>query len=264
MSGIHGKFIWCELMTTNMQGAENFYTSIIGWKTKRMPMPGEYGAEYGIFDTRAGEYDCGVAGYMKIPAEMAGNVPPIWTGYVAVDNVDEIAERFEREGGSVLKHPSDIPDVGRFAVVADPHGAVLCLMTPTPRDEVSPMAPVGSVGTFGWHELLANDGEEALAFYSKIFGWTLDHAIDMGDMGKYLIFAHQGQAVGGMMSRPPQVPVPHWGYYVIVPSVGNLVEKIKAQGGQVIFGPQEVPGGSFIVNAVDPQGAHFSLVSSAP
>lgn len=261
-STAHGKFIWCELMTTDMQAASDFYAKVVGWSAKRMPMPGADNFEYGIFDTRAGDEDCGVAGFMTIPPEMAGHMPPNWTGYVGVDDVDETVRQFEAEGGSVRRPAEDIPDVGRFAVVADPHGAVICIMTPKPMDNPPPMAAMGTPGTFGWHELYAGEAQEALAFYGKVFGWALDHAMDMGDMGKYLIFAHNGQPIGGMMTRPPQVPVPCWAYYVNVPSVQQAVTTIEASGGKVIFGPQEVPGGSFIINAIDPQGAHFSLVSA--
>ncbi len=262
-SPTHGKFIWCELMTTDMDKAAAFYGSVAGWTAKTMPMPGEDGATYGIFDIRTGDADCGVAGFMIIPPELEGHVPPNWTGYVGVDDVDETVKLFETNGGSVNKAPFDVPGVGRMAVVADPHGAVICIMTPLPMDNPPPMAAQGTPGTFGWHELMAGDGEEALAFYGKMFGWTLDHAMDMGAMGKYLIFAHRGQAIGGMMTRPPQVPMAYWGYYINVPSIGAAIDRIKAGGGTVVFGPQDVPGGSVIVQAQDPQGAYFALVGPA-
>ena len=262
-SPTHGTFIWCELMTTDMDKAAEFYGSVVGWKAKTMPMPGMEDEPYGIFDTRSGDEDCGVAGFMILPPEMAGELPPNWTGYVGVDDVDAMVKQIEAEGGSVRKAPFDVPCVGRMAVVADPHGAVLCIMTPVPMDNPPPMAPIGTPGTFGWQELYANDGREALSFYGKLFGWTLDHAMPMGEMGDYLIFAHHGRPVGGMMTRPPAVPVACWSYYITVPSIAAAVEKIQAGGGTVVFGPQEVPGGSQIVQALDPQGAYFALVGGA-
>lgn len=262
-SPTHGTFIWCELMTSDMAAAAAFYGSVIGWSHKTMKMPGMDDEDYGIFDIRSGDEDCGVAGYMTIPSEMVGQVPPNWTGYVGVDDVDETVRLFEAEGGSVMKPAFDVPCVGRMAVVADPHGAVLCIMTPQPMDNPPPMAPIGTPGTFGWNELYANDGRQALEFYGKVFGWTLDHAMPMGELGDYLIFAHHGRQIGGMMTRPPQVPIACWAYYINVPSVTAAMDKIKTGGGQVVFGPQEVPGGSVIVNAQDPQGAHFSVVGMA-
>ena len=265
-SETHGKFIWCELMTSDTEAAARFYKAVTGWTVVEMPMsdpPGPDEMRYHIFNTNGGADPCGVAGMMDIPAEMKGQVPPNWTGYVAVDDVDAMTQRFAKEGGAIMRAPEDIPDIGRFSVVADPHGAVLCLMTPAPMDNAPPEPPPGSPGTIGWYELFANDGEEALAFYGKMFGWTLDHAVDMGAMGQYLIFAHHGTAIGGMMTRPPQVPVSHWGYYITVAAMTPAIAAITEGGGTVINGPMPVPGGSVIVNAQDPQGAYFSLVSTA-
>ncbi|MGF9692999.1 VOC family protein [Rhizobium sp. 0TCS1.26] len=259
-SPTHGKFIWCELMTSDMQAAAEFYAKVIGWRAKTMPMPGADGTEYGIFDIRSGDEDCGIAGYMTIPPEMNGQVPPNWTGYVAVDDVDAMAELFAAEGGSVMQPAFDIPGIGRMAVVADPHGAVLCIMRPAAMDATPPEPATGTPGTIGWYELMAGDGRQALEFYGRMFGWTLDHAMDMGPMGEYLIFSHHGQQIGGMMTRPEQVPVPHWGYYINVASIHQAMEAIGGNGGRMVFGPQEVPGGSVIVNAQDPQGAYFSVV----
>jgi predicted enzyme related to lactoylglutathione lyase len=66
------------------------------------------------------------------------------------------------------------------------------------------------------------------------------------------------------MTKPKEnpAPVPYWSYYIFVPSVTAAVEKIRSGGGQVLRGPMEVPGGQHIVQAMDPQGALFCLVSA--
>jgi uncharacterized protein len=271
-SSWHGKFIWCELMTSDTEAAARFYAAVIGWTVGGMAMPTLSGQDavpgmtYHMFNVPAGETEFGVAGMMDIPADMKGAVPPNWTGYVAVDDVDAMTQRFADEGGAILRPPSDIPDIGRFSVVADPHGAVLCLMTLAPMDSDQPMPAAGTPGLFAWYELFADDGEAALAFYGKLFGWTLDHTVAIGadgDLGQYLIFAHQGVPIGGMMTRPPQVPRACWAYYVSVPAMAPAVAAILEGGGKVVNGPMPVPGGSVIVNAQDPQGAYFSLVANA-
>ena len=110
--------------------------------------------------------------------------------------------------------------------------------------------------------MLAVDGEKAFGFYAELFGWTKAEAIDMGDMGRYQLFAAGGAPIGGMMTKPAAVPAPFWTYYFQVDGVGAAVERLKAGGGTVINGPMEVPGGSWIVQGLDPQGAMFSLVSA--
>ncbi|MFA1622696.1 VOC family protein [Rhizobium mongolense] len=257
-SDTHGKFIWCELMTTDTKAAAGFYSSVVGWTTKEMPME-DLPSPYTIFEADGR----GVAGMMTFPAELEGQgIPPNWTGYVCVDDVDQSAKDFEANGGQIRRPPEDIPTIGRFAVVADPHGAVLCIMTPLPMEGDSGWEPeMGTPGHIGWHELMAGNMEEAFAFYSKVFGWTKDHDFDMGEMGAYRIFAEHGKQIGGMMTKPAGVPMCYWGYYFNVPAIDSAIERVNAGGGKVIVGPMEVPGGSWIINATDPQGAFFCLVA---
>ncbi|APO66815.1 glyoxalase/bleomycin resistance protein/dioxygenase family protein [Rhizobium gallicum] len=257
-SDTHGKFIWCELMTTDTTAAAGFYSSVVGWTTKEMPME-DLPSPYTIFEADGRS----VAGMMTFPAELEGQgIPPNWTGYVCVDDVDQSAKDFEANGGQIRRPPEDIPTIGRFAVVADPHGAVLCIMTPLPMEGDSGWEPeMGTPGHIGWHELMAGNMEEAFAFYAKVFGWTKDHDFDMGEMGAYRIFAEHGKQIGGMMTKPAGVPMCYWGYYFNVPAIDSAIERVNAGGGKVIVGPMEVPGGSWIINATDPQGAFFCLVA---
>ena len=124
-----------------------------------------------------------------------------------------------------------------------------------------PGADPAKPGIVGWHELYAIDGQKAFGFYADLFGWTKVEAMDMGAMGVYQIFAAGGPPIGGMMTKPPGVPVSFWNYYFQVDGIGAAMERLKAAGGSVINGPMEVPGGSWIVQGLDPQGAMFSLVS---
>lgn len=255
---MHGSFIWYELMTDDTAAAAEFYSKVTGWQVKDSGMPG---MGYTLFAIPG--YDMGVAGMMELTPEMKKQgIPPNWGGYVYVDDVDAKAKEFAENGGTVHKQPEDIPQVGRFAVVADPHGAVIYLFKPDmPEGPLPPSPEVNSPGTFGWRELMAGDGAEAMAFYSKVFGWKEDNRMDMGPMGFYHLFSVDGLQIGGMMTRPPEVPVASWGYYINVEAIDAAAERVKAEGGQVLNGPMEVPGGSWIINCMDPQGAYFSLVA---
>jgi len=256
MSETHGKFIWCELMTPDTSAAAKFYSSVVGWTTSEMKMEGM--PTYTIFEANG----IGVAGLMEFPAELEGKgIPPNWTGYVNVDDVDQSARDFAANGGSVRRPPEDIPTIGRFAVVADPHGAVICIMTPAPMEKPMPELAFDAPGNIGWHELYAGNGKEALAFYSKLFGWTKDSEFDMGPMGVYYLFAYKGKQIGGMMTKPENIPMPFWCYYFNVPTLDAAIERVTSGGGKVVHGPMEVPGGSWIIQAMDPQGAFFCLVA---
>jgi hypothetical protein len=245
-----GHFAWHELMTTDAPAATSFYTTVVGWTPRDSGMPG-------VAYTLLLAGDTMVAGLMAQPPEAAGS-PPGWLGYVAVDSVDTSAQQATALGGTIHMPPHDIPGVGRFAVIADPQGAVICLFTP--EGEQPPSAPPMSPGSVGWNELMATDMPTVWPFYAAMFGWTKAEAMDLGPMGTYQLFAHQGTTIGGMITRPPQMPASAWLYYFVVPDIDEAVARVAAQGGQVVNGPMEVPGGAWVINGIDPQGAFFSLV----
>ena len=247
-----GAFVWYELMTTDMAAAKAFYGSVVGWTPQDSDMPD---MDYTLFKVG----DQGVAGLMLLPDDAkARGVPPCWTGYVAVNDVDAETAAFAADGGKALKGPMDIPGVGRMSVVADPQGAVLCLFR---GEGEMPAAPArGTPGYAGWRELMTSDLEAGFAFYAKHFGWTKDHDMDMGPMGPYRLFAHEGVPIGGMMKRDANTPVSYWRFVFNVAKIGDAVEKVKAGGGQVVHGPIEVPGGDWVAMAIDPQGAFFAVV----
>jgi predicted enzyme related to lactoylglutathione lyase len=251
-------FIWYELMTNDTDAAKAFYGPVVGWEPQDLPPPHD---GYSLFNA-AGR---GVAGLMALPDEArAQGARPGWMGYVSVPDTDAGAARIEAAGGRILRAPADIPEVGRFAVVADPSGAVFMLMTPAPRDEAPPPPPARMTpGHVGWHELYAEDGVAALRFYGEQFGWHEVSAMDMGPMGTYFLWAAEGdEAIGGMMTRPPEVPQSSWQYYFVVDGIDAAAERIRANGGQVVHGPMEVPDGSWIVMGSDAQGTPFALVSA--
>lgn len=254
MSQPSAKFVWYELMTTDTAAAAAFYQSVVGWDAKDSGMPG---MDYSIVSAAGVD----VGGLMSLtPEAKARGVPPCWTGYVGVDDVDAYAARIVAQRGAVVLAPQDIPGVGRFAVVADPYGAVFILFKGSSADGPAPV-PAGTPGHTGWHELHAGDGPGAFAFYNSLFGWTKGETMDMGPNGVYQLFATGGDAVGGMMTKMPEMPVSCWVYYFNVAALDAAVDKVTAGGGKVVMGPMQVPGGSWIMNGIDPQGAYFALVA---
>lgn len=253
----NGTFVWYELMTTDTAAAKAFYSSVVGWTTTTFP-----GMDYTIWHAAPG-MGGGVGGLMAIPPEAQG-MPPVWLGYISVDDVDAYAKKVTEAGGSIKKEPADIPSVGRFAVAADPQGAAFLLFKPNPPETMPERPAPGSPGTIGWHELMSADGAAGFEFYSKLFGWVKSATHDMGPMGIYQIFAYSegGAPVGGMMTKPAEVPVSSWNYYFNVDGIQSAALRVENAGGKVCMGPHQVPGDSWIVAGLDPQGASFCLVST--
>ncbi|OYV01612.1 MAG: glyoxalase [Burkholderiales bacterium PBB5] len=254
MSTHHGQFVWYELMTSDLDAAEAFYAPLMGWCLQDAGMPG---FRYSIAGTAHG----GIGGLMALDdVSRSQGIAPCWTGYVGVDDVDASARHLVEAGGAVHKAPDDIPGVGRFAVVADPQGAVFVLFKGSGSDE-PPAVPPGTTGQVGWHELMAADGAAAFDFYAGQFGWRRTDAVDMGPLGTYQLWAGAGTTAGGMMTKPAEMPTACWQYYFNVAGIDAAVAQVAAGGGRVLMGPHQVPGGSWIANCLDPQGAAFSLVA---
>ena len=241
-----GRFVWHELMTTDTAAAAAFYPKVVPWRTAPSSMPG-----YTIW--MAGQTQIG--GLMQLPSD-SSSTPPHWLVYVGTPSVDATCSHAQSLGARVVKSPADIPNVGRFAVLADPQGATFALFA------AAGSTPPGSpaLGGFSWHELATTDTAGALRFYGELFGWRRGPAHDMGaNMGPYQIFEHGGKQVGGMHAvQGPSTP-PSWLSYINVGDVARAVAAAKAAGGRLLHGPMQVPGGSWIGLLMDPQGGAFAV-----
>ncbi len=246
-----GSFVWYDQMSNDLPGAEAFYSKVVGWTLAPNTMNQQ---RYTLL--KAGETMVG--GLMPIPAEATG-VRPAWMGYIAVDDVKAYADKVKAAGGAIHREATEIPNIGTFAVAADPHGAGFLLFEA--NSDATPDAEPAKPGSIGWHELHGGDPESSFAFYSGLFGWTKGEAMDMGSMGTYQIFTAKGRQSGGMMKKTAQEPMAHWLYYINVEAIDAAAERVKSAGGQVLNGPMEVPGGSWIIQCLDPQGAMFALVA---
>lgn len=246
-----GRPVWDELLTSDMKAAEKFYSAVVGWTVS--PSDGGSGP-YDLW-TRAGGRTIG--GVMPIPEGM--NFPPHWLMYIGVPKLEEAIGRIEQLGGRAMSPVIEVPGVGRMRVMNDPQGAIFAIFEPAPSSPDTPEERA-AVGDTSWRELQTTDAAAAMTFYSTLFGWRESQVMDMGPMGKYHLFARQWD-LGGMMNKPPEMAglPPHWGLYFKVANVAEAAERVKANGGQVLNGPMEVPGGDLIVNCLDPQGASFSL-----
>jgi hypothetical protein len=246
------KFFWYDLVSGDVAAARKFYCEVVGWSYDDVSQAGN---SYGIFKVG----DVGVAGLMPFPEGMAGG-HPVWNGYIAVEDVDAAAARIKAEGGAVYRGPTEVPGVIKFAVVADPQGAVFIIAKGLAAQPM-PDLPPGTPGTIGWRELFVTDWQSDFDFYAKLFGWTKDESHDMGEGGIYQLFAAGGSAIGGMMNRPAVMPMSWWNYYINVDAIDAAKARVEKAGGTIKMGPMEVPGGQWVLQAQDPQGGFFALVA---
>ena len=253
-----GRFVWYELMTSDPVAAQAFYAQVVGWKAEAWeggPTP------YTMWMND----ETALGGVMSLPDEARKQgAPPHWLAYVGTLDVDGTVSRATALGGTLLHGPVDVPKVGRFAVLADPQGAVFAAFRSTGQ------APghdgPWQVGEVSWHELATADPAKAFDFYRDLFGWVATEAMDMAPVGTYQMFGRtKDRAMGGIFKKPAEMPgPPAWLLYVSIDSVDTQSELVKKLGGQVLNGPMDVPGGDRIVQCLDPQGAAFALHSKTP
>lgn len=254
MANKHGEFIWYELMTPDADGAGAFYGAVLGWTFAPSQQPD---MDYRIFS--AGDEQIG--GILALTDEMReGGAQPCWLGYIAVDDIAAAMASITAAGGTVHVGPQEVPGAGHFALVSDPQGVMFYIMQDTSGETSNAFAgDAPRVGHAAWNELATTDQAGAMAFYSAQFGWVKDGEMDMGPMGSYEFLRH-GSVIGAMMTKPPEMPVACWSHYFRVADIDAAAAIVTAHGGQILFGPSEVPGGDYIITGLDPQGAAFSLV----
>jgi len=245
-----GRFCWYDLMTTDPVAAAKFYTKVVGWGTQAWDGPMPY--------TMWTNSDQPLGGVMSLPEEVRkAGAPPHWLAYIATPDVDATVAHAVKLGASVKVPPTDIPEVGRFAVLADPQGVVFAAFTAqneTPGHDGPPVK-----GEFSWHELATTDPDGAFAFYSELFGWNRTSTMDMGPAGVYQMYGRGEMPIGGMFRKPDEMPASGWLLYAMVDDVEAAAKRASANGGTILNGPMEVPGGDMIVQCMDPQGAMFAL-----
>ena len=245
-----GQFVWYDLLTNAPDAAIAFYRQIIGWETQVWEGPQPY--------TMWARADGGtIGGVMDLPPEAAeAGAPPHWMSYLSTPDVEQTIADAKRLGATVHLPATDIPQVGRFAIIADPQGATIALFEPS--EERARGEP--QLGDVAWNELATSDSQAAFAFYQKAFSWDKISEMDMGGGMTYLIFGQNGKQYGGMYNfMPDQPPFPYWTPYVNITGLDARVEKVSALGGKVLNGPMDVPGGGRIAQCMDPQGAVFAL-----
>jgi uncharacterized protein len=235
-----GSFIWHGNQTTDVEAAKRFYTELFGWSLE--DWPGEM--EYTVINS-------GGQGHGGITAAQGG-APSHWLGNVLVEDADEAARRAEAAGGKILFGPESMPDVGRFAVIADPQGAVVSAYAPEGEGEPGQ-------GVFVWDELHTSDPGAAKSFYGEVFGWT-SKDVDMGGGTTYTIFKRAGDtdAAGCFLLGEGQ-PASYWLVYIGTNDVDGTAARAKELGATAIVEPADIPGQGRFSVLQDPAGAAFGL-----
>jgi uncharacterized protein len=244
-----GKFVWRDLMSTDPERSKAFFTGLFGWTVDPMSM-GD--VTYEMLANEARHF----GGLM--PLDPSHGVPSHWTSYIHVPSVDEAVDVATRSGIPVYVTPTDIPDIGRFAVLADPQGATFAVYTDIkPEDEWPAEPETPPMGGVCWTELVTADPEAAKSFYGDVIGWQFADA----DMGMPYTLLMQGDKMyGGLVQKPDEVPVSAWIIYFQVANLEQSLADVTRLGGTHFNDIIDVPTVGRISWAQDPTGATFALL----
>lgn len=249
---------WVDLMSPDVDASKAFYTAVFGWDAD--DQFDDDGNRIYVMFSLDGKSVAGLGGQ---PPGMPEGMPPVWNTYIATDDVAATAEKVTAAGGSVMMPPMQVMESGEMAIFTDPGGAAFSVWK---AGEHTGAQVCNENNTYSWNELMTRDIDNALPFYSAVFGWSYDPQ-DMGPMGTYHVIAGgDNQGLGGLMAMPPDVPdmVPnHWGVYFTVESVDATVGLITGAGGQVVNGPMDIPGVGRMATVHDPSGGNFNLMQPA-
>jgi predicted enzyme related to lactoylglutathione lyase len=241
-----GKFVWHNLVTPDAESARSFYGGVFGWDFEVL--------EDGLY-TKVSYKGRNLGGIVEVPK--AGDAPrsSFWLNAVSVPELDRALQSALDAGGKQLAASTEIPGVGRVAVISDPQGAVVQLIHASggdPPDEVAPMH------TWLWHELIANDPSGAVDFYRNVFGYEVQ-ALGTDDSNPYLLLQSHGTPRGGVLMNPFDETRPAWVPYVRVEDPADLLRAVKKLGGRVVIEPSPDLRGGTLALILDPSGAPIAL-----
>ena len=251
---------WVDVMGPDAGGLTGFYGAVFGWDfTGPGEMPGDPPGEYFVAQLRRRD----VAGVASLPPQAK---EPGWNTYIEVESVDDTAKKIENAGGTVLVPPFDALPAGRIAVAADPSGASFAIWEPRERRGAQ---LVNEPSAWSMSALNTADRDAAAAFYSTVFGWTLD-TFQFGDTEVGLF------RLPGYVGGEPEQPVPRdlvatlipagngeargakWSVDFWVGDIDRVVATVSERGGSVVTGPYDTPPFRQAVVA-DPNGVPFSV-----
>ncbi|MFD8544798.1 VOC family protein [Streptomyces sp. NPDC059649] len=235
---------WAELGTSDVDAAKVYYREVFGWRAETDLRPEAGG--YTVFHLGAAP----VAGVTSL---YAPGQPTAWTVSFATRDADALAAAVTEAGGRQLMAPTDVFQQGRFALLADPEGAVFSVWQ---ARDFPGAALLNAPGSLGWVELATRDEEAAKHFYTRVFGWTV------GTHEDYPQWGLDGADFGGLSALDEFYPDDvraHWLPYFAVADVDDTAARAAECGGMLLVPPTDVPEGPRIAVVRDPQGASFGI-----
>jgi predicted enzyme related to lactoylglutathione lyase len=249
-----GRIVWRDLISDKPAESRRFYEELFGWEFEGVGNLFNLGGEDAYSLIR---HNGRLIGGMVNEARLQNDADDIsqWVVLMSVADVDAAAATLAAEGGEVLTPPTDVADRGRMAIVVDPQGALLALVTTAAGD---PAWQEPGYGDFLWDELWTTDLEAATGFYTNMTGLQEDDVAVDADRS-YRMLNRGDQPTFGMMTHPFNEKRPVWVTYIRVEDPAAITARVEELGGTVYLDAQARPLGGQVALIADPSGAGIAL-----
>ncbi|HSK37865.1 MAG TPA: VOC family protein [Actinomycetota bacterium] len=237
---------WIDLGIPDLEGAMRFYGALFGWDFQVGP-PETMRYTHCLLGGRR------VAALAENRGQQADGV--WWNMYLATGDCDATVRRVTDAGGTLVMGPVDVPDQGRMAIAKDPVGAQFGLWEG--RGFVG-CEVVNEPGSLVRNDLVTSDPEPARAFYSAVFGFTLDGNQDMPGFDFTFLRRPDGHEIGGVMGSPG-APSSSWATTFEVADTDAVVARAAEAGGSPGAAEDFVYGR--MATITDPFGAEFTVIA---
>ena len=235
-----GAVVWWDLLTEDPGAVLEFYRQLFAWdiaeNTERHWVVSHHGRP--------------IAGISRIRNDHPDVKEAFWLAGIAVSDVDAAVDRARTLGATVHVEPQDSAGYARFAVIGDPEGVPVMLLSPF-RD----LGVVRGPGGWVWAELWARDPDAEAEFYRQVVGYQHDR-IDVAG-GAYEVLTSGGQQRAGLLKVPSESIEPVWAPYLEVEDLQATLARAVELGGAVLVEPKQLHSVGSVALIADPARAAF-------
>lgn len=240
------RFIWADLVTGDADKAGQFYHDLFHWEIKKIDnrylMASHSGRE--------------LAGIAELPDGNEDGRHTRWVPYVSSDDPDGFAAKAVKNGGEVLLPPKDLEGRGRFALLADPEGAVFGVLKPASGD---PEEHATEVGTWAWLDLWGDSPGDLADFYFRA-GFQILEDKYTSEITDGIVLGSAGKPRAGIRKKTDPTRESTWLLYILVDDLGQTLNKAKKLGGVIVIEPSEIESKYPVAVVADPTGGVFAVV----
>ena len=210
-----GKFVWYDLMSTDVAAVKKFYGDLFGWEFEEA---GSKDVAYSVIK-HSGNI---IGGIFALDRSRSKAEHSQWISFLSVENMESVIEYIKNSNGKIYTEPFDLPDRGRVTVAIDPQGSVLALVKSSSGD---PKDADPIFNEWLWTELWTNDVDASISFYGGMFAYEKKVFMTQAET-KYYVLRSEDKGRAGVVKITLEGVSPHWMPYIAVEDPSQIVSRV--------------------------------------